>query len=186
MILVYSYEKACKVLDLINNNQVIALKIYLNKSLGEENQKYVIDFKTYEDYPQEERLSIRSHFNEKNLQLITKTISKVNEFISMMEIDNVEFFDLSFDLLKKELNYSKSYKKPSSTVEPDNNESYIDFINKFEMFITKNGIHKIDVPGLFEKTSGNNKQRGNKYKQISFGQLICKLKDVIIDNENNW
>lgn len=184
MISVYSYEKACNILDLFSKNQIIALRIYLDTSLGEENSKYVFDYKTYEDYPEDERINIRSEFNEKNLQLINQTMAKLNEFVSMMEVDNVSFFDLTFDILKKEFNYSKTYKKPlESIVEPDVDESYQEFITKFEKFITQNGIHKMNIPGLYEKSSGNGKQqRGAKYNPISFGQLICKLKDVIVDN----
>lgn len=185
MILVYSYDKACNVLDLFTQNQIIALRIYKDISLGKDNAKYVFDYKTYEDYPEEERISIRSEFNEKNLQLINQTISKLNEFISMMEIDNVDFFDLSFDILKKEFTHSKSYKKPLNEImEPNIDESYQEFITKFEKFVTQNGIHKMNILGLYEKNSGSNK-RGAKYNPISFGQLICKLKDVIIDNGSN-
>lgn len=184
MISVYSYEKACNILDLFSKNQIIALRIYLDTSLGEENSKYVFDYKTYEDYPEDERVNIRSEFNEKNLQLINQTMAKLNEFVSMMEVDNVSFFDLTFDILKKEFNYSKTYKKPlESIVEPNVDESYQEFITKFEKFITQNGIHKMNIPGLYEKNSGSGKQqRGAKYNPISFGQLICKLKDVIVDN----
>lgn len=188
MISAYSYDKACNILDLFSKNQIIALRIYLDTSLGEENSKYVFDFKTYEDYPEEERVSIRSEFNEKNLQLINQTMSKLNEFISMMEIDNVSFFKLSFDIIKKEFNCSKIYKKPlEEIVEPNVDETYQEFITKLETFITQNGIHKMNIPGLYEKSSGTGKQqRGAKYNPISFGQLVCKLKDVIIDNgENN-
>lgn len=186
MISVYSYDKACNILDLFAQNQIIALRIYLNTSLGEDNAKYVFDFKTYEDYPEEERIAIRSEFNEKNLQLVNQTVSALNEFISMMEIDNVDFFDLSFNILKKEFNYSKSYKKPlKEVVEPSINESYQEFITKFEKFVTQNGIHKMNVPELFEKKAGTGKQRGVKYCPINFGQLICKLKDVLIDNGDN-
>ena len=74
MISVYSYEKACNILDLFSKNQIIALRIYLDTSLGEENSKYVFDYKTYEDYPEDERVNIRSEFNEKNLQLIKNSI----------------------------------------------------------------------------------------------------------------
>lgn len=182
MISIYSYDKACKVLDLFTQNQIITLKIYLDTSLGEENSKYVFDYKTYEDYPEKERIDIRSEFNEKNLQLINQTLSKLNEFISMMEIDNVEFFELSFDILRKELNHSQIYKKPlNEIIESNVDESYQEFITKFEQFVTQNGIHKMNVLGLYEKTSGNSK-RGAKYNTINFGQLVCKLKDVIIDN----
>ena len=45
MISVYSYDKACKLIELFTQNQIIALKIYLNDSLGEDNAKYVFDFK---------------------------------------------------------------------------------------------------------------------------------------------
>lgn len=186
MILVYSYDKACKLLDLFAQNQIITLRIY-SSTIGDDEQykRYVFDFKTYEDYPEEERISIRSEFNEKNLQLINQAVSKLNEFISMMEIDNVNFFDLSFNILTKEFNYSKSYKRPLSDImQPSIDESYQEFITKLEKFITQNGIHKMNVPELYEKTSGTGK-RGAKYSPISFGQLVCKLKDVIIDNGND-
>ena len=185
MISVYSYDKACKIIELFTQNQIIALKIYRNTSLGEDNAKYVFDFKTFEDYPEEERMSIRSEFNEKNLQLISQTTSKLNEFVGMMEIDNVEFFELTFDILKKKFNYSKSYKKPlNQVIESNVDESYKEFIAKFEKFITQNGIHKMNIPGLYEKTSGG-KQRGAKYNLVSFGQLVNKLKDVIVDDGND-
>ena len=185
MISVYSYDKACKLLELFAQNQVIALKVYLDTSLGEENAKYVFDFKTFEDYPIEEHIKIRSEFNEKNLQFIIQAVSKLNEFISMMEINNVNSFSMSFDILKKELICSKAYKKPLKDVSNINTEeSYNEFVNMFEKFITQSGIHKMNVPGLYEKSSGNAKQRGIKYSPINFGQLICKLKDVIIDNGN--
>ena len=185
MISVYSYDKACNILNLLTQNQIIALKIYLDTSLGNDNAKYVFDFKTFEDYPEEERIKIRAEFNEKNLQIANNVVSKVSEFISMKEIDNIDFFELTFDLLKKELKCSKSYKKKVEEIENSNvEETCKEFIDKFEKFITQNGIHKMNVPGLFEKSSGNNKQRGVKYAPINFGQLICKLKDVIIDNGN--
>ena len=58
-------------------------------------------------------------------------MAKLNEFISMMEVDNVSFFDLTFNILKKEFNYSKTYKKPlESIVEPSVDESYHEFITK--------------------------------------------------------
>lgn len=185
MILVYSYDKACNIIDLFTQNQIIALKIYLDTSLGEENAKYVFDYKTYEDYPEEERISIRSQFNEKNLQLLTQTVKALNEFVTMMEINNVSSFELNFDIITKEYECMKSYKKQlNEIVEPSVDESYQEFITKFEKFITQNGIHKMNIPGIFEKSNGS-KQRGGKYSLITFGQLICKLKDVIVDNGNN-
>lgn len=186
MILVYSYDKACNILDLFSQSQIIALKIYRDTSLGEENAKYVFDFKTFEDYPEDERMAIRSEFNEKNLRLINQAIAKLNEFISMKEIDNINFFEMSFNLLKKEFVCSKVYKKSLEEVQNSNTEeTYKEFINTFEKFITQNGIHKMNIPGIFEKGSGNNKQRGVKYNPMNFGQLICKLKDVVIDDGGN-
>ena len=192
MIFTYNFEQACKLIELFTQNQIITLKIYLDTSLGEENAKYVFDYKTYEDYPAEEHINIRSKFNEKNLQIITQAVSKLNEFVSMMEINNVNTFKLSFDILNKELVCSKSYKKPLKDISaPNVNESYNEFINDFEKFLTLNGIHKMNVPGLFEKTSGNNtgtnnrQRNGVKYAPITFGQLVYKLKDVIIDNGDN-
>lgn len=186
MISVYSYDKACKLIELFTQNQIIALKIYLNDSLGEDNAKYVFDFKTYEDYPEEERISLRSHFNEKNLQILIGATEALNEFVSMMEVDNVIAFELSFDIVTKEFKYSRSYKKPiEEIIEPTVDESYHEFITKFEKFVTQNGIHKMNIPGLLEKNPNSTAKRGNgKYNPITFGQLICKLKDVIIDNGN--
>lgn len=185
MISVYSYDKACFILDLFTQNQIIALKIYLDTSLGEDNKRYVFDFKTYEDYPKEERVEIRSHFNEKNLQILTQATKALNEFVAMMEIDNVDFFELEFNIITKDFKYLRTYKKPIDEItKPTVEESYQEFIAKFEKFITQNGIHKMNVSGLYEKTSGNGK-RGVKYNPVSFGQLICKLKDVIVDNGNN-
>lgn len=182
MVLVYSYEKACNILELFNQNKIVSLRIYLNNSLGKENAKYVFDFKTYEDYPEEEHIKIRSEFNEKNLQMLNQAVAKVNEFITMMEVDNVVLFDLTFDILKKEFSCSKAYKKAIKEVEgTEQTESYSDFINKLEKYITQNGIHKINIPGLYEKIPGSGK-RGVKYNPVSFGELICKLKDVITDN----
>lgn len=186
MILVYNYDKACKILDLIFQNQVIMLKIYLDSSLDKDNPKYIMDYKTYEDYPEEERINIRSEFNEKNLQLVSQVIKNLNEFVSMMETDNVNFFELSFNIIEKEFTCSKSYKKSLEEIEESNiDESYHKFINEFEKFVTRNGIHKMNVPELYNKTSGGNGKRSTKYVPINFGQLICKLKDVIIDNGNS-
>ena len=186
MILVYSYDKACKILDLFSANQIIALKIYLDSSLGKDKAKYVFDYKTYEDYPAEEVINIRSYFNEKNLQIVTQATKMLNEFVTMMELNNVDSFGLDFNIITKEFNYFKSYKKQSDKIEtPNKNESYQEFIIKFEKFITQNGVHKINIPGLYEKNSGGKQQRGAKYNPINFGQLISKLKDVIVDDGNS-
>lgn len=185
MILVYSYDKACNVIDLFTQNQIIALKIYLDTSFGEENAKYIFDYKTYEDYPEEEHINIRSYFNEKNLQLLTQTANTLNEFVTMMEVNNVSSFEFSFDIATKEYKCMKSYKKPlKEIVEPNVDESYQEFITKFEKFVTRNGINKMNIPELFEKNNGTGK-RGGKYSPVTFGKLVCKLKDVIVDNGNS-
>lgn len=184
MVSVYSYDKALEIVDLFTHNQITELKIYPTVVYEEGKTVIVFDYKTLEDYTEEERISIRSEFNEKKLQLVNQTLFRINEFISMMEADNVEYFRLSFDILKNIFNYSKVYKKPLENIEKTNvSESYQNYINDFEKFLTQNGIHKMNVPGLLQKTSVG--KRGVKNIPITFGQLVCKLKDVIIDNDNN-
>ena len=185
MVSVYSYDKALEILDLFVRNQIIELNIYPSNFYDEDNYVIVFDYKTLEDYTEEEKINIRSEFNEKKLQLVNQTLFILNEFVSMMEIDNVEHFRLSFNILKNTFHYSKKYKKPLKSIEKiDVNETYQEFINNFEKFLTQNGVHKMNVPGLLQKTSSG-KQRGIKNTPITFGQLVCKLKDVIIDNGNS-
>lgn len=185
MISVYSYENACKVLDLFVNNQIIALKIYLNESLGKENAKYVFDFKTFEDYPQEEHVHLRSLFNEKNFNSIVKATKNLNDFITMMEIDNVKHYSFEYEI-GKTLKETKVLKKtPEEIYMPDMNTSYQNFISSFEKFVIQSGVYKMEIPGLFEKSSNTGKQRGNKYAQVSFEHLINKMKDVILDDNSN-
>lgn len=184
MVSVYSYDKALEILDMFTRNQIVELKVYPSSFHDDENKiVMVFDYKTLEDYTEEERINIRSEFNEKKLQLINQTLFRLNEFISMMEANNVEYFRLIFNILTNVFHCSKKYIKPLKEIEETNiKESYKDFINDFEKFITKSGIHKMNVPGLYEKVTG--KQRGNKHLPINFGQLVCKLKDVIIDDNN--
>lgn len=180
MISVYSYDNACKVIDLFSKNQIVALKIYQDDSLGKENAKYVFDFKTLEDYPEEERVELRSRFNEKNLSSFVKATSALTTFVSMMEIDNVVFFNMNFEI-GKVFSCTKSFGKKE--IEEPSDESYEDFINRFEKYVTKAGIHKMNIPDLFVKNTApsNSKQRNPKYVTITFGQLINKLKDVNLD-----
>lgn len=182
MISVYSYSKALEIIELFSKNQIIELQIYLDKSFGEENAKYVFDYKTYEDFPIERHQEIRDAFNEKSLQRVTQTMSLLNEFLIMMETDNVTLFELRFNIQNHLFSSMKAYKRPFSEISnADIGETYKDFIKRFEEFITSIGIHKLEIPGLCEKISTGKRQKVNP---ITFGQLINKMKDVIVDGNN--
>ena len=182
MISVYSYSKALEIIELFSKNQIVELQIYSDTSLGEENAKYVFDYKTYEDFPESQHQTIRECFNEKSLQRVTQTVTLLNEFLVMMETDNVILFELRFDIQSHLFSSMKSYKRPFSDVSnADIGETYKDFIKRFEEFITLAGVHKLEIPGLCEKISTGKRPKINP---ITFGQLICKMKDVIIDANN--
>jgi len=176
MITVYSYDNARNILDLFSKNQVVALKIYQDDSFGD----YVFDFNTLEDYPEEEQAELRLRFNEKNLSAFVKATKALNDFIAMKEIDNVQFFNMKFEI-GEVFSCTKSFGE-KETEEPSD-ENYEDFINKFEKYVTKAGAFKMNIPELFVKNTApsNGKQRNAKYVTITFGQLINKLKDVNLD-----
>lgn len=180
MILVYNYENACKVVDLFSKNQIIALKIYQDESLGKENANFVFDFKTFEDYPEEEHTELRSRFNEKNLSSFVKATSALTTFVSMMEIENVLFFNMNFEI-GKVFSCTKAFGEKE--VEEPSDEAYEEFINRFEKYVTKAGIYKMNIPAIFVKNTNpsNTKQRNPKYVTATFGQLINILKDVNLD-----
>ena len=76
---------------------------------------------------------------------------------------------------------TKSFGKKET--DESSNESYEDFINKFEKYVTKAGAFKMNIPDLFVKNTApsSNKQRNPKYVTTTFGQLINILKDVNLD-----
>ena len=165
----------------LNYYQIITLKVYLDKSLGDENSKYVFDYTTYDDYDEEEHIKLRSLFNESTLQRLVQTVTVLNEFIIMMETDNVNLFELNFDIRTHLFSVFKSFKKPIEEIigKSDTDETYKNFIEQFEKFITQAGVHKMEIPNIFYKYSETGKRA--KSSPLTFGQLINKLKDVVLD-----
>lgn len=180
MILVYDYKNALNILKLFTENKIVTLKIYLDNSLGTESN-YIFDYTSIEDYP-EEFVQIRAMFNEKTIQLMVQATQVLNEFVTMKETGNVNLFDFDFDIRKTSLNYHRAYKKPISDVlNIDKDNVYQEFVSKFESFLTTNGIHNMTFPDVYMKTKGTKQQRA-KYIPITFGELLLKMKDVMISD----
>lgn len=177
MILPYSYTNAKDVIEMFSKNQIVELKVYVS------DDNYIFEFKTLDEYPEEERNKIKVRFNKDNLQLFMNTLKELNEFASMMEIDNVVSFELGFNIVTKKYNHSKQYRKPLDSIEnegvkPEPELTYKDFVDRFEDLITKYGAGESNVPGIYEKVQ-NSKQK--KFNVITFKQLISRMREVNLD-----
>lgn len=183
MILVYDYNNAMNILKLFTEGNIVTLKIYLDNSLGTESA-YVLNYTSIEDYPEEERVQIRSMFNEKTIQLTVQATQVLNEFVTMKETGNVNFFDFEFDIKNTTLLYHRSYKKTLKEISNVGNEeeTYQTFVSKFESFLTVNGIHNMTFPGVYQKAPGSAKQQRVKYNPMTFGEVLLKMKDVMISD----
>lgn len=184
MVMTYDYYRATSVISLLNSNQIISLKIYYDDSLGEDKATYVLDYKTIGDYPEESRQQLLANFNEKTLSLCITVVSTLSEFITMKELDFVNSFDLTFDITTSTFECHRNYTKSYDEVRTDgvNNDTYQALVNKFESFITGNGIYNKTIPGVYKQTTGT-KQQKTKYSLMTFGEMLSKMKDVTLNAE---
>lgn len=179
MILPYTYTNAKDVIELFTKNQIPTLKI--EKESNSDN--YYFEFKTVNEYPEEERNAIKACFNKSNLQTFMNTLKELNDFVSMMETNNVLSFNLHFDITTGKYKRSKWYGKDIGSIEnegtkPETELTYKELVDRFEELVTKYGAGESNIPGIYEKVL-NGKQK--KFNQITFKQLINKMREVNLD-----
>lgn len=180
MVMTYNLNRANDLIELFDNSNIVALKVYLDSSLGEENESYIFDFKTIEDYPENKRIEIRSLFNDKNLHKLSQVSKILKEFVFMKEADNVNLFELSFDIMTNEFKVQKSYKQtmPIGHV-TGSRETYQETLATLNGYIASKDKLSLIIPEVYEKIPTNGRA---KYIKLTIEDLLNKLKEVKIDD----
>lgn len=177
MVDIYEYNRALYILKMLRANEIVSLNVYKDESL----KHYVFDYKTSEDYPEENHLQIRSAFNVNNLPIVLNAAATLEIFITNKRNDKVTFFEMEFNLLTGKLTTNHSFNDGAIQLEEPSSSNILSDIEKL---LSDKELLKAKVPGLYEQSLNSKQQQRSRYVQTTFETLLSKLKEVISDGTN--